>query len=97
MALTRRELKWVRDQEDDNEYLYYDLLERRDELYYGIYNEFVLAYNYFQYRLNTLFYKQYNCYLDYKLLYILTLPSEIIEIIFKHVYIWINSIYCISF
>ena len=91
MALTNRELKWEKDREDDNEYLYYELLDRRDELYYAIYNEFVSAYKYYQYRLNRLLYKQYNCYLDYKLLYILTLPSGIIDIIFKYVYLWISN------
>ena len=96
MALTNRELKWEKEHEADYEYLYYELLDRRDELYYAIYNEFVSAYKYYQYRLNILLHKQYNCYLDYKLLYILTLPPDIIDIIFRYVYLWVSRSFSIA-
>jgi len=81
-----RELKWEQDRLDDLEYEYELKKENLYFMYQDILYEFNLAYNYYKKTLKKLLYKEYNCYIDYKLLYILNLPSDIQDKICYFIY-----------
>ena len=86
MECSARELKWEEDRRADDEFYYLYLLETRDKLYNNIIFEFKLADYLYKLNLHTILWKEYNCFIDYKLFHILNLPNDIKLKIFEYVF-----------
>ena len=65
---------------------YFEAINELNDMYYYIVYEFYIANLVYSKNIDNILNSVYDYRVDYKLLYMLKLPEEVLQIIFKHVY-----------